>query len=381
LKTIGILGSTGSIGTQAIEVINRFNNYQVDYLSCFSSSSEIIRQAKELRPKKVCIVDSSYESEVSNALKDENIEVLSGYDGLNELSKQKVDLMLNSIVGADGMLPSILALENNIPLALANKESVVMAGWLMNDIRDKNNATLLPVDSEHSAIFQCLMGENFKNINRIILTGSGGPFRERKLETFNDITLKEALRHPNWSMGKKITIDSATMMNKGLEFIEAYWLFGIEKSRIDIVVHPQSIIHSMVEFSDGSIKAQMGEPDMKVPIQFSLSYPERYVDTIKPFNFVDNNSLTFEDVDIEKFPCIQIAKDALFSGGSHQVVLNIANDIVVAKFLNEEISFMEIPKLIEKCINNHDAIQSPTLDEINNLSRWTKEYIKKEIVV
>ena len=186
-----------------------------------------------------------------------------------------------------------------------------MAGWLMNDIRDKNNATLLPVDSEHSAIFQCLMGENFKNINRIILTGSGGPFRERKLETFNDITLKEALRHPNWSMGKKITIDSATMMNKGLEFIEAYWLFGIEKSRIDIVVHPQSIIHSMVEFSDGSIKAQMGEPDMKVPIQFSLSYPERYVDTIKPFNFVGNNSLTFEDVDIEKFPCIQIAKDAI----------------------------------------------------------------------
>ena len=381
MKTIGILGSTGSIGTQAIEVVKKFKNYQVEYLSCLCSASKIIEQAKEIKPKKVCIVDSNLEHEVSNALKNENIEILSGYEGLYEIAKQKVDLMLNSIVGADGMLPSILALDNNIPLALANKESVVMAGWIMNDIKKKNNSVLLPVDSEHSAIFQCLMGEDYKNIERIILTGSGGPFRLRSLDTFNNITLEEALKHPNWSMGNKITIDSATMMNKGLEFIEAYWLFGVEQSKIDIVIHPQSIIHSMVEFSDGSIKAQMGEPDMKVPIQFSLSYPDRYIDRIKPFNFIDNNNLTFEDVNLAKFPCIRIAKEALSSGGSHQVVLNIANDEVVAKFLNKEISFMAIPRIIEDCINRHEAIKSPNLDEIKNLSLWTKEYINKEMVL
>ena len=381
MKTIGILGSTGSIGEQAVEVVKKFKNYKVEYLSCFCSVRKIIEQAKELKPSKVCVVDSSLEAEVSNGLKNEDIEVLSGYQGLHEIAKQKVDLMLNSIVGADGMLPSILALENNIPLALANKESVVMAGWIMNDIKKKNNSILLPVDSEHSAIFQCLMGEDYKNIERIILTGSGGPFRERSLDTFEDITLGEALKHPNWSMGNKITIDSATMMNKGLEFIEAYWLFGVDQSKIDIVVHPQSIIHSMVEFSDGSIKAQMGEPDMKVPIQFSLSYPDRYFDKIIPFNFINNNRLTFEDVNLDKFPCIRIAKEALSEGGSHQVVLNIANDEVVAKFLNKEISFMAIPRIIEECINHHNVIKSPTLDEIKNLSLWTKEYINKEMVL
>ena len=381
MKTIGILGSTGSIGMQAIEVVKKFKDYQVEYLSCFSNADKIIEQAKEIRPKKVCIVDSDLEKKVCSALKGENIQILSGYDGMHELAKQKVSLLLNSIVGADGMEPSILALESNIPLALANKESIVMAGWIMNDIKKKKNSILLPVDSEHSAIFQCLMGEDYKNIKRIILTGSGGPFRARNLDTFKSITLHEALKHPNWSMGNKITIDSATMMNKGLEFIEAYWLFRVKQSQIDIVIHPQSVIHSMVEFSDGSIKAQMGEPDMKVPIQFSLSYPERYTDKINSFNFIDNNELTFESVDFEKFPCIKIAQEALSAGGSHQVVLNVANDQVVAKFLNKEISFMDIPKIIENCINKHQEISSPTLDEIKNLSSWTKEYINKEIVV
>ena len=380
MKTIGILGSTGSIGTQAIEVIDKFSDYQIEYISCFSNHEKIIDQAKKIRPKKVCIVDSNFEKNVVHALNNESIEVLSGYEGLHELSKQKVDLMLNSVVGADGMEPSILALENNIPLALANKESIVMAGWIINDIKQKNNGTLLPVDSEHSAIFQCLLGEDKKNIERIILTGSGGPFRARNLDEFSAITLEEALNHPNWDMGNKITIDSATMMNKGLEFIEAYWLFGVEQRQIDIVIHPQSIIHSMVEFSDGSIKAQMGEPDMKVPIQFSLSYPNRYFDKIKPFNFMDNRSLTFESVDLQKFPCIRIAQEALSSGGSHQVVLNVANDQVVAKFLNKEISFMDIPKIIESCINKHQAIKEPTFNEIKEISLWTKEYLKKEFI-
>ena len=380
MKTIGILGSTGSIGTQAIEVIDKFDDYQIEYISCFNNYEKIINQAKKIRPKKVCIVDSNFEKNVIESLKNEKIEVLSGYDGLHELSKQKVDLMLNSVVGADGMEPSILALENKIPLALANKESIVMAGWIINSVKQKNNGTLLPVDSEHSAIFQCLLGEDKKNIERIILTGSGGPFRTRSLNKFSTITLEEALNHPNWDMGNKITIDSATMMNKGLEFIEAYWLFGVEQRRIDIVVHPQSIIHSMVEFSDGSIKAQMGEPDMKVPIQFSLSYPKRYFDKIKPFNFIDNSSLTFESVDLQKFPCIRIAQEALSSGGSHQVVLNVANDQIVAKFLNKEISFIDIPKIIENCIDKHHAITEPTFNEIKEISLWTKEYLKKEFI-
>ena len=377
MKNIGILGSTGSIGTQAIEVIDKYKDYNIEYLSCFNNSKKIIQQAKKFKPKKVCIIDSNFENEVCNSLKNENIEILSGFDGLRELAQHKVDLMLNAIVGADGMEPSILALENNIPLALANKESIVMAGWIIKDIIKKNNSILLPVDSEHSAIFQCLLGEKKQHIQKIILTGSGGPFRARDFDTFDDITLEEALKHPNWNMGNKITIDSATMMNKGLEFIEAYWLFDIHESQIDIVVHPQSIIHSMVEFTDGSIKAQMGEPNMKTPIQFALSFPNRYFSQIESFNFFNNNNLTFEKPNLQKFPCIRIAKDALLSGGSHQVVLNVANDQAVFKFLNKEISFMDIPLLIEDCIDKHDIIKKPTLDDINNLTLWTKDYIEK----
>ena len=378
MKKIGILGSTGSIGTQALEVIRNFHNYRVQYLSCFSNYNEIIKQAKEFRPKKVCIIDSDLEKFVKKELNPEGIEVLSGYEGLYEISRESVDLMLNSIIGADGMESSIIALDNDIPLALANKESVVMAGWIIRDIQKKKNSTLIPVDSEHSAIFQCLLGERNSNIKRIVLTGSGGPFRSRDFKTFDKITLNEALCHPNWSMGNKITIDSATMMNKGLEFIEAYWLFGIKKNMIDIIIHPESIIHSMVEFTDGSIKAQMGSPDMKVPIRFSLSYPERCLVESKLFSFSENNSLSFEQVDLNKFPCIKIAQDALSSGGSHQVVLNIANDYAVSKFLKGEISFLDIHKTIDCCINKHQAIEKPNLDEIRNISIWTKEYIKKE---
>jgi len=377
MKNIGILGSTGSIGTQALEVIDKFQDYNIEYLSCFNNSKKIIQQAKKFKPKKICIIDSNLENEVATSLKNENIEILSGFDGLRELAKQKVDLMLNAIVGSDGMEPSILALQNNIPLALANKESVVMAGWIIKDIIKNNNSILLPVDSEHSAIFQCLLGEESKHIQKIILTGSGGPFRTRGFDTFRDITLEQALKHPNWNMGNKITIDSATMMNKGLEFIEAYWLFNVNVDQIDIVVHPQSIIHSMVEFTDGSIKAQMGEPNMKTPIQFALSFPNRYFSQIESFNFFNNNNLTFEKPNLQKFPCIRIAKDALLSGGSHQVVLNVANDQAVFKFLNKEISFMDIPLLIEDCIDKHDIIKKPTLDDINNLTLWTKDYIEK----
>ena len=380
MNKIGILGSTGSIGTQALEVIENNSNYSVEYLSCFDSVDLLIKQSKEFRPQSVCIIDKNKESQLAHGLKGEGIEILSGFEGLWEISSVKVDLMLNAIVGSDGMKPSIIALNNNINLALANKESMVMAGWIIKDIQKKNSSKIIPVDSEHSAIFQCMIGESEKDINRIILTGSGGPFRSRDIDSFQDITLQEALSHPNWEMGSKITIDSATMMNKGLEYIEAYWLFDLPINKIDIIVHPQSIIHSMVEFLDGSIKAQMGEPDMKVPIQYAFSYPYRIENLIEPFNFIQNNKLTFEEPDLNKFPCIRLAKDALVSGESHQVVLNVANDLVVQKFLDKKISFNDIPNMIEKAISNHSQISNPTLSEIQALSDWTKEYLNKEVI-
>ena len=382
MKTIGILGSTGSIGQQALDVIKMYpDKYKVDYLSCFSQSQKIIEQAKEFHPKRICVIDKKQEPIIVDALKSDNIQVLSGFEGLIEISKNKVDFMLNAIVGADGMRPSIIALENDITLGLANKESMVMAGWLISDIQKKKDSKIIPIDSEHNAIFQCLVGESEDNIKKIILTGSGGPFRTREINTFSSIKLEEALNHPNWEMGKKITIDSATMMNKGLEYIEAYWLFGLSTNKIDIIIHPQSIIHSMVEFTDGSIKAQLGEPDMRGPIQYALSYPSRIKNNINSFDFIKNNKFTFEAPDLNKFPCIKIAKDALSSGYSHQVVLNIANDLVVDKFLNKKIRFNDIPKIIEKCISCHNFIDYPNLDDIDSLSDWTKEYINKEALV
>tara|TARA_Y100000996_G_scaffold204520_1_gene160430 strand:- start:756 stop:1907 length:1152 start_codon:yes stop_codon:yes gene_type:complete len=380
MQKIGILGSTGSIGTQALDIISDSEDYQVEYLSCLSNFDKLVEQCFKHHPAKVCIVDKNKEKLLINSLKDENIEVLSGFEGLWELSKEPVDLMLNSIVGSDGMKPSIIALENDIKLALANKESMVMAGWLIKEIQKNKKNSIIPVDSEHSAIFQCLKGEKLEDVKRIILTGSGGPFRQKNINEFGSITLNEALNHPNWEMGSKITIDSATMMNKGLEYIEAYWLFDLPCDKIDIVVHPQSIIHSMVEFIDGSIKAQMGEPDMKVPIQYAFTYPLRIKNSINKFDFMVNNNLTFEEPDLNKFPCIKLAKDALLSGGSHQVVLNVANDFLVGNFLNKRIHFTDIPKMIEDCISRHSPIESPTLDEIDSLSIWTKEYLNKEVL-
>ena len=380
MQKIGILGSTGSIGTQALDIISDSEDYQVEYLSCLSNFDKLVEQCFKHHPAKVCIVDKNKEKLLINSLKDENIEVLSGFEGLWELSKEPVDLMLNSIVGSDGMKPSIIALENDIKLALANKESMVMAGWLIKEIQKNKKNSIIPVDSEHSAIFQCLKGEKLEDVKRIILTGSGGPFRQKNINDFGSITLNEALNHPNWEMGSKITIDSATMMNKGLEYIEAYWLFDLPCDKIDIVVHPQSIIHSMVEFIDGSIKAQMGEPDMKVPIQYAFTYPLRIKNSINNFDFMVNNNLTFEEPDLNKFPCIKLAKDALLSGGSYQVVLNVANDFLVGNFLNKRIHFTDIPKMIEDCISRHSPIESPTLDEIDSLSIWTKEYLNKEVL-
>ena len=383
-KRISILGSTGSIGQNALKVINHLGDgFEVKYLTAARSSEVLIEQVRKFQPEAVAVVDSIAANEVKEALSGSGVKVLSGREGLLELaSRDDVDVVLNGLVGSAGMEPTIRALEAGIDVALSNKESLVMAGELIENIKKETGAEIYPVDSEHSAIWQCLIGEDKSNIRRIILTGSGGPFRTRPLEEFLDITLEEALNHPNWKMGNKITIDSATMMNKGLEVIEAHWLFGVGREQIDIVIHPQSIIHSMVEFSDGSIKAQLGLPDMKLPIQYALTYPERVEADWVDAKFSDISYLTFEEPDFVKFPCIRLAYEALQRGGSAPAALNVANDNSVAAFLAGEISFTEIATLNEMALVEHDWTSQPDLDFLLELESWGKQFInnKKETV-
>ena len=383
-KRISILGSTGSIGQNALKVINHLGDgFEVKYLTAARSSEILIEQVRKFQPEAVAVVDSIAAIEVKEALSGSGVEILSGREGLLELaSRDDIDVVLNGLVGSAGMEPTIRALEAGIDVALSNKESLVMAGELIENIKKETGAEIYPVDSEHSAIWQCLRGEDKSNIRRIILTGSGGPFRTRPLEEFLDITLEEALNHPNWKMGNKITIDSATMMNKGLEVIEAHWLFGTGREQIDIVIHPQSIIHSMVEFSDGSIKAQLGLPDMKLPIQYALTYPERVEADWEDAKFSDISYLTFEEPDFVKFPCIRLAYEALQRGGSAPAALNVANDNSVAAFLAGEISFTEIATLNEMALVEHDWTSQPDLDFLLELESWGKQFIdnKKETV-
>jgi 1-deoxy-D-xylulose-5-phosphate reductoisomerase len=383
-KRISILGSTGSIGQNALKVINHLGDgFEVKYLTAARSSEILIEQVRKFQPEAVAVVDSIAAIEVKEALSGSGVEILSGREGLLELaSRDDIDVVLNGLVGSAGMEPTIRALEAGIDVALSNKESLVMAGELIENIKKETGAEIYPVDSEHSAIWQCLRGEDKSNIRRIILTGSGGPFRTRPLEEFLEITLEEALNHPNWKMGNKITIDSATMMNKGLEVIEAHWLFGTGREQIDIVIHPQSIIHSMVEFSDGSIKAQLGLPDMKLPIQYALTYPERVEADWEDAKFSDISYLTFEEPDFVKFPCIRLAYEALQRGGSAPAALNVANDNSVAAFLAGEISFTEIATLNEMALVEHDWTSQPDLDFLLELESWGKQFIdnKKETV-
>ena len=380
-KKISILGSTGSIGVNTLNVIDNLQDqFDVVYLSTFQNKELIIEQAKKYKPKALAIVKDSHTEEIMKALEKENIEILSGRDGLLEISKRDdLDLVMNGLVGSAGMEPTINSLKAGVDVALSNKESMVMAGDLINDIMHASGAKIYPVDSEHSAIWQCLVGENIKDIKRIILTGSGGPFRTRDIGTFSEISLKEALNHPNWSMGNKITIDSATMMNKGLEVIEARWLFDLQISQIDILIHPQSIIHSMVEFNDRSIKAQLGIPDMKIPIQYALTYPTHALTDWDELDLAKIGKLTFEEKDIEKFPCIELAYESLRIGGSAPAVLNVANDNAVYSFLNKRIKFTDIPNIIEKACNAHDLVKHPSLEELLELELWTYEFVMKEI--
>ena len=379
MKNISILGSTGSIGVDALSVINNLDDkFNVKALSAYKNSSVLIEQAKIFNPEIVVIVDSSEVDFVKESLKKSGISVLCGREGLLELSaRDDVDIMLNALVGSSGMEPTINAIRSSVNVALSNKESLVMAGDIIDYEKNKSGAEIFPVDSEHSAIWQCLVGEKIDDVEKIILTGSGGPFRTRDYNTFKDIKKEEALKHPNWSMGNKITIDSATMMNKGLEVIETKWLFGIDVNKIKIIIHPESIIHSMVEFKDKSVKAQLGVPDMKIPIQYALTYPDRCFGEWESLDLLKLGSINFESPDINKFPCIALAYEALKKEGTMPAVLNVANEQAVYRFLNKEIGFMDIPYIIEKACEKHDWVSNPSLDDLLYLETWTTNYVKQ----
>ena len=376
-RKISILGSTGSIGVNALKVVSHLENeLEVVYLSANKNMTLLINQIKKYQPKAVCIVDEESYNQVKEEVQSLNIEILFGRSGLLELAKRSdVDVMLNALVGAPGMEPTLLAIKAGVDVALSNKESLVMAGNIIKKAQEQSGAEIFPVDSEHSAIWQCLVGEELEDLNRIILTGSGGPFRQKEISLFSNITVKEALNHPNWDMGEKITIDSATMMNKGLEVIEAYWLFGIEPDQIKIIVHPQSIIHSMVEMKDGSVKAQMGVPDMKVPIQYALTYPRHIEATWEKLDLINCADLTFEKPDYNRFPCIALGFKVLERFGSSGAALNLSNDYAVYRFLNEEIQFTDIPRINESVLEEHPWIEEPSLEDLLELDEWVKNYV------
>jgi 1-deoxy-D-xylulose-5-phosphate reductoisomerase len=365
MKNIIIMGSTGSIGTQALDVIRQHDKeYNVVGLSARSSAELLIDQIKEFKPKYVCIQNSDYVEHIKSAV-DFDVKIFSGEEGLVKLAKvDEGDCVLTAVVGIAGLEPTIEAIRNGKNIALANKETLVTAGEIVMSEARKYGVEILPVDSEHSAIFQSLNGEKREQVSKIILTASGGPFRTKNKEELKKVTLEQALKHPNWSMGKKITIDSATMMNKGLEVIEAKWLFDVEFDQIEILVHPQSIIHSMVEYVDRSVIAQLGNSDMRIPIQYALSYPDRIELEADSLDLTKISNLTFEKPDFEKFRCLRLAIEALESGGIIPCALNAANEVAVELFLNEKIEFFEISILIEETISDIKNIMSPTLDDI-----------------
>jgi 1-deoxy-D-xylulose-5-phosphate reductoisomerase len=377
-EVISILGSTGSIGKQSIEVIRNLGNIKIEGLSAYSNIKLLEDQIREFKPKIACVADCKKAKELKSNIIDTDTKVVSGLDGLSEIATiQGVDTVLNSVVGTVGIIPTIDAINNKKNIALANKETLVAAGEIITKMARKKGVKIIPVDSEHSAIFQCLMGvKRKKDIAKIILTASGGPFWNKTKEELINIKPADALRHPNWSMGQKITIDSATLMNKGLELIEAYWLFGIDIERIEIVVHRQSVVHSMVEMIDGSVMAQLGFPDMRIPIQFSLTYPDRIGNHFSRYNFSKDHQLNFCSPDYESFECLNLAKDAILENGTMPVVMNAANEAAVDMFLKQKVAFLDIPRIIRGVMRKHKKVMSPSIEEILNADKWAREEVK-----
>ncbi len=365
-RGIAILGSTGSIGTQALEVVREQQDaLHVEVLSAHRNADLLIAQAKEFKPNAVVIGDDAKWKQVNDALFDDGIKVYSGAEALEQVVEvDGIDMVLTAMVGAAGLKPTLRAIDAGKHIALANKETLVVAGELVMNAARNKGVDIHPVDSEHSAIYQCIAGEFHNPIEKVILTASGGPFRGRTLEELGHVTKADALKHPNWDMGAKITIDSASLMNKGLEVIEAKWLFDVNPDQIEVVVHPQSIVHSCVQFDDGSIKAQLGLPDMKLPIQYALTYPRRLKNDFPRFSFMDHPSLTFEQPDTKTFRNLALAFDALTQGGNAPAILNAANEVAVARFLQDDIGFLDLPRVVEHALAHVAHQAKPSLDDL-----------------
>ena len=378
-KGIAILGSTGSIGTQALEVISCYQEYfDLQVLTAGNNVDLLIEQSKKFKPNTVVIANEEKYNQLREALEPFDIHVYAGQDALCQVvESQDVNIVLTALVGYAGLLPTIRAIEARKTIALANKETLVVAGELIKKLARKNQVDIYPVDSEHSAIFQCLMGEYKNPIEKIYLTASGGPFRGYTLDQLKTVSIKQALKHPNWSMGAKITIDSASMMNKGLEIIEAKWLFDLKPDQIDVIVHPQSIVHSIVQFEDGSMKAQMGLPDMKLPIQFALTYPDRMPTKFPRFNFLDYPQLNFEKPNTDVFKSILLAQRAMIEEGTAACTLNAANEVSVQAFLDEKISFLDILNINERVLNDMQNKNSPLLQDYISADEEARLYAKK----
>lgn len=382
-KRIGILGSTGSIGVNSLVVINNLISNgcecEVVFLSSNNNVADLEKQVLQFKPKSVYINNENSFKSAYNNPSFKNTELLNRDEDLLELVKRdNYDILINSFVGFAGTVPTIEAIKAGKRIALANKETMVVAGKMINELCTEYNSEVIPIDSEHSAILQCLMGERTENVKRIILTASGGPFRGYTYDQLKSVTVAQALKHPNWNMGNKITIDSATLMNKGLEMIEAKWLFKVDAKKIDVIVHPQSVIHSMVEFYDTSVKAQMGIPDMKVPIQFALTYPERMKSSFIPLDFTKTPKLDFEKVDINAFKCLKIAYEVLENGETYSTVLNAANEIAVELFLKGIIGFTEIADITESALESHDPVSDFNLDDLISIDSDTRNKLKKK---
>ena len=379
MKKIAILGSTGSIGTQTLEVVEQNRDLQVTALAAGSNVRLMEQQIRRFSPALACMGDEEKARELRTLTKDLNVRITSGMEGLLEVAAEpQSEILVTAIVGMIGIRPAIAAIEAGKDIALANKETLVTAGHLIMPLAREMGVGILPVDSEHSAIFQCLNGENKRQIHKILLTASGGPFRGRTRQELKEIQVEDALRHPNWSMGKKITIDSSTMVNKGLEVMEARWLFDVNMDQVQVVVQPKSVIHSMVEFEDGAVMAQLGTPDMKLPIQYALYYPERRYLPGERLDFWTMNQIAFEKPDFENFPGLRLAYEAGKKGGSMPTVYNAANEYAVSEFLNRRIAYLEIAEMIEKAMENHRTIENPTVEEILKTEQETYELLKTQ---
>ncbi len=380
MKNIAIFGSTGSIGKNtllAVQSLNR-NGYpvKVKYLTGNSNAEELCKQINEFKPNAAVIFRKECYNDLKSRSFNNDCEILFGPEGIKEIAQRDdYELAVNALVGFSGLIPTIESISSGKDIALANKESLVVAGELITELLRETKSRLLPIDSEHSAILQCIQGEPFNRISKLILTASGGPFREKSVDHMRSVSSEEALNHPNWKMGNKITIDSATLMNKGFEIIEAKWLFDISVENIEVLIHPQSIVHSMVEFADGSVKAQLGVPDMKIPIQYALTYPDRIESGYPRLRLEDLKSLTFERPDFDKFECLNLAYEVIKLGGSYPVVLNGSNEAAVELFLNKKIKFLQIPYLIKSALDKHSNHNKLVLENIIEIDRWSREFV------